>query len=132
MGERIFACQDDAAALARARRWWGPGVTSIYDGTSSSAMLSGLMWMGAYQECPQAEYTGIALEYGTQPLPEIVMSLRAEQWMENHPEAPADARAAVKQRFRDAFYTDTPEWKARIVEQGLQAARQALAGLSEA
>jgi hypothetical protein len=132
VGERIFACQDDAAALARARRWWGPGVTSIYDGTSSSAMLSGLMWMGAYQECPQAEYTGIALEYGTQPLPEIVMSLRAEQWMENHPEAPADARAAVKQRFRDAFYTDTPEWKARIVEQGLQAARQALAGLSEA
>ena len=65
-------------------------------------------------------------------LPEIVMSLRAEQWMENPPEAPADARAAVKQRFRDAFYTDTPEWKARIVEQGLQAARQALAGLSEA
>jgi hypothetical protein len=23
-GERIFACRDDAAALARARAWWGP------------------------------------------------------------------------------------------------------------
>jgi hypothetical protein len=52
------------------------------------------------------------------------MNLRAEQWMENHPEAPAEARAAVKRRFRDAFYTDTPEWKARIVEQGLQAANR--------
>ncbi len=132
VGERILACQDDAAALARARRWWGPGVTSIYDGTSSSALLSGLMWMVAYQECPQAEYTGIALEYGTLPLPEIMLALRAEQWMENHPEAPAEARAALKQRFRDAFYTDTPEWKARIVEQGLQATRLAVAGLSEA
>ncbi len=129
VGERIFACRDDAAALARARRWWGQGVTSIYDGSSTSALLSGLMWMGAYQECPQAEYTGIALEYGTLPLQQIVMNLRAEQWMENHPEAPADVRAAVKQRFRDAFYTDTPAWKARIVEQGLDAARQAVAGL---
>jgi hypothetical protein len=105
-------------------------VTSIYDGSSTSALLSGLMWMGAYQECPQAEYTGIALEYGTLPLPQIVMNLRAEQWMENHPEAPADLRATVKQRFRDAFYTDTPAWKARIVEQGLDAARQAVAGLA--
>jgi hypothetical protein len=129
---RIFACRDDAAALARARRWWGAGMTSIYDGSSSSALLSGLMWTSAYEECPQAEYTGIALEYGTLPLPQMVMNLRAEQWMENHPEAPAEARAAVKRRFRDAFYTDTPEWKARILEQGLQAAQQAVAGLAAA
>jgi len=41
VGERIFACRDDAAALARARSWWGGGgrtpVTSIYDGSSTSA-----------------------------------------------------------------------------------------------
>jgi len=131
-GERIFACRDDAAALARARAWWGAEVTSIYDGSSASAMLSGLMWMSAYQECGQAEYTGIAMEYGTVPVPEVIQCLRAEQWMENHPEAPADARAAVKQRFRDAFYTDTAAWKQRIVEQGVEAAQQAVRGLSAA
>ena len=132
VGEKIFACRDDAAALARARRWWGAGITSIYDGSSTSALLSGLMWTSAYEECPQADYTGIALEYGTLPLPEIVSNLRAEQWMENHPEASAEARAAVKKAFRDAFYTDTPQWKSRIVEQGLQAAQQAVAGLAAA
>jgi hypothetical protein len=52
--------------------------------------------------------------------------------MENHPEASAEARAAVKKAFRDAFYTDTPQWKSRIVEQGLQAAQQAVAGLAAA
>ena len=128
-GERIFACKDDAAALARARAWWGKEVTSIYDGSSASALLSGLMWMGAYQECPQAEYTGIAMEYGTVPVPDVIMALRAEQWMENHPEAPAESRAAVKQRFRDAFYTDTPLWKQQIVAQGREAAVQAVQGL---
>jgi len=129
-GERIFACKDDAAALARARAWWGAEVTSIYDGSSASALLSGLMWTGVYQECPQAEYTGIAMEYGTVPVPEVIQALRAEQWMENHPEAPAEARAAIKRQFRDAFYTDTPAWKQQIVAQGVDAALQALDGLA--
>jgi len=66
VGERIFACKDDSTALARARQWWGGGgttpVTSIYDGSSSSALLTGLMSMAVYDECPHAEYTGIAME----------------------------------------------------------------------
>ena len=129
-GELIFACRDEAPALQRARAWWGPEVTSMYDGSSSSALLQGLMWNAIYQECPQAQYTGVALEYGTEPMAEVIGTLRAEQWFENHPEAPTDERAAVKKRFRDAFYTDTPQWKQRIVEQGLHVARQAVAGLS--
>jgi Protein of unknown function (DUF2817) len=128
-GERIFACRDDAAALARARAWWGKDVTSIYDGSSSSALLTGLMWMAAYQECPQAAYTGIALEYGTVPLQETIDALRCGQWHQNHPEAPAADCAAARQRVRDAFYTDTDVWKQQIVSQGLDAARQAVRGL---
>jgi hypothetical protein len=128
-GERIFACRDDAAALARARAWWGADVTSIYDGSSNSALLSGLMWLAAEQECPQATYTGIALEYGTVPIRQVIDALRADQWLENHPEAAAPQREAIKRATRDAFYTDTPAWKARIVDQGLEAAHQAVAGL---
>jgi hypothetical protein len=129
-GERIFACRDDAAALARARAWWGPEVTSIYDGSSTSALLSGLMWLAAYDECPQAEYTGIALEYGTVPLAEVIDALRADQWLDNHPEVEDETlRRSIKQRVLDAFYVDTDEWKRRIVDQGLDAARQAVAGL---
>jgi hypothetical protein len=131
-GERIFACRDDDTALARARAWWGPGVTSIYDGTSASAMLQGLMWNVVYQEAPQAEYTGIALEYGTVPITEVLDALRADQWLENHPEIGAPQQSAIKRRVRDAFYTDTPEWKQRIVEQAREAARQGVEGLSAA
>jgi hypothetical protein len=40
VGERIYAGHDDAA-MARARRWWGDQVTSIYDGSSTSALLTG-------------------------------------------------------------------------------------------
>ena len=132
-GERIFACRDDAQALVRARAWWGQEVTSIYDGSSTSAMLTGLMWNAIYDECPQAEYTGIALEYGTVPIMEVIEALRGDQWLENHPEIDAVAleqRHAIKRRMRDAFYTDTDAWKQRVVEQAVLAARQAVSGLS--
>ncbi len=133
-GERIWAGRDDAAGVARARAWWGgPGgaaITSIYDGSSSSALLSGMLCGAVYQDCPQAEYTGLALEYGTVPITDVLDALRADQWAENHPEAPAALRTAIKQQVRDAFYTDTDGWKQQVLAQGIEATHQAVAGLA--
>ncbi len=128
-GERIFACHDDPQAHARARDWWGE-VTSFYDGSSTSARLTGLIFLCAYEECAQAEYTGMALEYGTQPQPEVIDALRADQWLENHPQANDATRSAIKQQVRDAFYTDTDAWKEQIVVEGIDAAYGAVRGLS--
>jgi Protein of unknown function (DUF2817) len=130
VGERIFACKDDAAALQRAKQWWGEDVTSIYDGSSTSANLSGLMWLAAYQECPQAEYTGIALEYGTVPLQEVLEALRAEHWLQKHPQTPVAQALQIKQQFRDAFYTDADDWKGMVVAQAREAMVQVLRGLN--
>ena len=127
-GERIFACRDDAAAHARAKAWWGD-ITSFYDGSSTSAVLAGLMSLAAYDECAQAEYTAIAVEYGTEPQPEVMLALRADQWLENHPETDDATRRAIKRQVRDAFYTDSDDWKARIVAQGVDAAHGAVRGL---
>lgn len=136
VGERICACRDDPAALARARRWWdGNGhtpVTSIYDGSSTSARLTGLMWGAAYEECPQAEYTGIALEYGTLPIADVINALRADHWLHQHPEAPAPLHQAIKQRMLDTFYVNTDSWRAQVVVQARQALFQAVDGLSAA
>jgi hypothetical protein len=134
VGERIFAGRDDAAAVARARHWWGGGgrtpVTSIYDGSSSSAFLTGLMCNSIYEECPQAQYTGIALEYGTVSLRETMQALRGEQWLHLHPEAPPALAAQIKQQMKDAFYTDTPEWRAQVLRQAREVLFQAAEGLA--
>ena len=129
LGERIYAGRDEAAAVERARQWWGK-ITSIYDGSSTSAVLTGMMWLAAYEECPQAEYTGLAMEYGTLPQTEVMTALRADQWLENHPEAPDAQRREIKRQVRDAFYTDTEEWKERIVKQALDAGYGAVGGLA--
>ena len=134
VGERIYAGSDDAAAVARTRDWWAGGgatpVTSIYDGSSTSAFLTGLMWGSIYEECPHAEYTGIAMEYGTLPVLEVMQALRAEQWLTLHPEAPAEQAAQIKAQMLAAFYTDTDAWKGQIVSQARQALFQAVDGLS--
>lgn len=133
VGERIYAGGDDEVAVARARAWWDGGgatpVTSIYDGTSTSAFLTGLMWGAIADECPQAEYTGIAMEYGTVPVMDVMHALRGDHWLHQHPEAPAELAQQIKQQMLEAFYTDTDAWKGQIISQARQALFQAANGL---
>lgn len=133
IGERMFACRDDRAAYARATAWWGSPaapVTSLYDGSSSSAELTGQMSDALYEECPQAEYTGIALEYGTLPLLDVLGALRADHWLHAHPQAAPELADAIRARMREAFYTDTDAWKGQVISQARQAMFQAVDGLS--
>jgi hypothetical protein len=131
-GERIFAHRNEAAALARTRAWWGEAVTSMFDGSSSSAKLDGLLVFAALQELPQCEVTSIALEFGTEPVDVVIRALRASAWSNAHPDAPAAQQEAIRAEVRRAFYTETPLWKAQIVQQGLQAVREGLQALAAA
>jgi hypothetical protein len=134
IGERIFAGRNDPAAVARARAWWAGGgatpVTSIYDGSSTSAFLTGLMCTAAYEECPGSEFTSIALEYGTVPIMETLQALRGAHWLALHPQADAQLAQAITTRMRDAFYTDTPGWKDKVLAQAREAMLQAVDGLA--
>lgn len=55
LGERIYKGLDTVEGLARAEQWWGPGVTNSFNGSSTSAHLSGTLDMTVMQECPQAQ-----------------------------------------------------------------------------
>ena len=137
-GERIWAGKNDAVAIARARGWWGGGkdgnqstpITSIYDGSSTSAFLTGLMWHAIADEAPEAAYTGIAMEYGTQPMLTVLQALRSEHWLNNHPDAPEELARQIKTDMLAAFYTNSDLWKSQIISQARQAMFQAVDGLT--
>ena len=130
VGERIWAGGNHDADVARARRWWGERVTSIYDGSSSSPVLTGLMWEAIHDAAPAAEYTGIAMEYGTEPITEVLDALRGDHWLAQHPEAPPALASEIRARMLRAFYTDTDAWKQQVASQARQALFQAADGLS--
>ena len=128
-GEKIYSGPDDATTIARARRCYGSDVTTFYDGTSTSARVSGAAFHAALEACPHAEYTGIALEYGTVPLAETLQALRAEQWLANHPQTGASLRGVIKRQMRDAFYDANPAWQGSVYGQARVAVLQALQAL---
>lgn len=129
--EKISAAPEGGEWFARARRWWGADVTSIHDGTSTSAKLEGPLYLAVVETCPDVEYAGIALEYGTLSYLDVINALRARQWLANHPEAGEAQRAAILRQVREAFYVDTSAWKAMVFGQARAAALQGLAGLAE-
>ena len=129
-GEKIYSGPDDAAAIARAKAWYGIDVTTYYDGTSTSAALTGVAYHAATEGCPEAVFTGIALEFGTRPLTETLQALRAEQWLANHPGAAAPLRAAIKRQMRDAFFDDGIAWQAMVYGQARAAVLQAVRALA--
>jgi hypothetical protein len=130
-GETIYSGHAIDADVARAKAFWGASVTSFHDGTSSSAPLTGVNYNAVYDELPQVRYAGIALEYGTQSFFEVMQALRSDQWLANHPDAPAAQRTTLKRAIRDAFYQDADDWKLTIYAQALERTRQALAGLAK-
>ena len=127
-GELIYAGRDDAADIARTRACWGPSVTSIYDGSSTSAKIGGMVGNAFYDECPGTALAAIALEYGTVPMDGVRDALRFDHWVAAHAPQDAAARAQAREAMLGAFFVDTDEWKAAILRQG----REALARASDA
>lgn len=130
VGERIYKGHTTSNDIARAREWWGPQVTSSEDGSSSSAVLNGTLDLAVMQECPLAQYNGLTLEYGTKPGPAVLNALRADQWLQNNPQASDTQRTQIKRQLRDAFYIDSDDWKRRVLEQAREVTAQTLKGLS--
>jgi len=128
-GEKIYSGPDDAATIARARAWYGSDVTSYYDGTSTSAPLTGVAYQAAIESCPGATFTGVALEFGTVSLNQTLQALRADQWLANHPAAAEPLRGAIKRQLRDAFCDDGVAWRAMVYGQARTAVLQAVRAL---
>jgi hypothetical protein len=128
-GEPIYMGPDDRALIDRTRGIWGAQVTSTYDGSSTSANLTGLAWHAVPQTLPTLDYAGIALEFGTVPLGEVLDALRGDHWLYLHPEVDSNQRQMIREAMWRAFYGDSDDWRAEVVEQTVAAVRAAIASL---
>lgn len=130
-GERICTHHGSKAGARRASDWYGGDVTVPSLGTSSSPELHGLLIEGIEAALPETEATMIALEYGTQPLPEVLEALRADNWLLHHGDPASEQGRAIKAEMRRCFYGDADDWKDMIWERAVDTQRLALAGLTE-
>lgn len=122
-GEPIYT-GDSAEGYERALRWYGPEVTRIgasgaegattEGARSASAAVSGDV-VTAFQELdPAIELTYLALEFGTRPILDVLSALRADSWLHAIPDRVTPHRGPIQTQMQEAFYVDTPGWKAAV------------------
>ncbi|MEM9532592.1 MAG: M14 family metallopeptidase [Pseudomonadota bacterium] len=128
-GERIGVGKPGMADWDRSNEWWGD-VTSIDDGSSSSAPLNGTNMEAWVAQLSHAQVTPIVLEYGTLPLPDVLLALRADNWLHAHGDLNSELGVRIKQQARDAFYQDADDWKQMIWSRGIDTQAIALAHLA--
>ncbi len=129
-GEPISDHMTDEPGHQRLKDWIGDDVTSIDDGSSTSAPLTGVNAVTIKTASPHASHTLVTLEYGTQPVPEVLGSLRADCWLHNHGRIDSDQGRAIKAEIRRCFYGDDDAWKQDIWDRGHDTQRRMLTGLA--
>ena len=96
----------------RAVKWYGPDVTNLAGGKSVSAELVGTLYRGVRDSVRSKALTFIGLEFGTKPMNDVLTALRADHWLHAVKDRDTPLRATISRQVRDAFYVDTPAWKA--------------------
>ena len=128
-GELILDAADPKAR-ERALRWYGSDVRDLSAGESVSPRLTGTMARGIERARPDLELTFGALEFGTQPVMQVLTALRADHWLHGHGGGDPAAAVQIRRQMRDAFYTDTAAWQAAVYGRTADMAFRALRGLA--
>jgi hypothetical protein len=131
-GELICPHPPDSPIVKRAEAWFGGEMTVPARGNSASAVIVGTLGAGLEAALPDAEITDIGLEYGTQPQKDVILALRADNWLHVHGDPDSPQGRAIKQRIRAAFYPDNEDWKEKVLSRALEVIGRAVGNLAKA
>lgn len=131
-GEPISMQRPGTPGNTRARDWYGKELTTPESGDSKSAIIVGTLGQGLERELKNADLTNMALEYGTQPVPDVMLALRADNWLHLHGDVGSAQGRAIKRQVRDAFYQDHDDWKEKVLARALDMIDRGVAGLARA
>jgi hypothetical protein len=131
-GEFIVTASPQSGVHQRARSWYGARVAAVQN--SVSAAIAG-DWLSAMPGMlKSATVTGVAIEFGTVDVFQVLQALVADNWLHTRASAAdrSQMRAQVEAQVRAAFYCDNDMWRGMVLGQSMVACRQALNGLQAA
>jgi hypothetical protein len=129
-GELICAVPPSAKSFARAKAWYGDEMTSPEGGTSTSAVVVGIMTDAFPQELPDALVVPIAIEYGTYSVPEVLGAVRADNWLHHRGDLGSPLGKALKADMKERFFPAGDKWREMVWARADQTIGWALKGLA--
>lgn len=130
--EPIITSPAGSPETLRAMQWHGQAAKCIDTGDSVSADIAGDWLAAAPALLPNAQFTGISLEYGTVDSVQVLDALRADNWLHAHGNPSGPEAKDIKQQIMDGFYVDTDVWRGMVLGQSLMTVRQTINGLNNA
>src|SRR5207302_11062422 len=113
-GELICAIPPTSKSFARARAWYGDEMTSPEGGTSTSAVVVGVMTDAFPQELPDAQVTPIAIEYGTYSVSEVLGAVRADNWLHQRGDLKSALARELKADMKERFFPAGDKWREMV------------------
>ena len=98
-------------------------------GTSTSAIVVGIMTDALPQELPDAEVTPIAIEYGTYSVPEVLGAVRADNWLHHRGDLKSPLAKELKADMKERFFPSGDKWREMVWARADQTIGWALKGL---
>lgn len=129
VAEKIFTGGGTRGARALADQWWCD-IRQTEDGSASSTALVGTLAGLMIDELGPRLAASITLEFGTASPMQVLAALRLDAWARRAGPAAGRWRDAAAQAMREAFYVDTPAWKAAVAEQGMASVVAAIEGVA--
>jgi hypothetical protein len=128
-GELIAAMAPDSKSFGRAKAWYGDEMTSPESGTSTSAVVVGVMTDAFPQELPDAEVTSIAIEYGTYTVPEVLGAVRADNWLHQRGDLKSALGKTIKADIKERFFPSGDKWREMVWSRAEQTIAWAVKGM---
>jgi hypothetical protein len=116
-------------SFARAKAWYGDEMTSPEGGTSTSAVVVGVMTDCFPQELPDAEVTSIAIEYGTYTVPEVLGAVRADNWLHQRGDLKSALGKTIKADIKERFFPSGDKWREMVWSRAEQTIAWAVKGM---
>ncbi len=130
VGECIFTGGGGEKALHLARQWWGK-VTLTEDESAVSAALTGQLSVLVRKILGNRLISSITLEFGTCGPMEVLQALRADAWAHSIRRDTVQCKASSAESMKNAFFIDSPDWKAAVLEQSMAALLASVDGLAQ-
>ena len=129
-GELICAVAPSSKSFARAKAWYGDEMTSPESGTSTSAIVSGVMTDAFPQELPDAAVAAIAIEYGTYAVPEVLNAVRADNWLHQRGDVTSALGRELTADMKERFFPAGDKWREMVWTRADQTIGWTLKGLA--
>ncbi len=95
----------------------------------SVASKDGLVEVGVRQALGGKPLIACTLEVGTQPVPQVLEALRADNWLHIHGKLDSDLGRQIKAQVLEAFCRPEPAWRELVSLRGRQILDSTLAGI---